>query len=230
MAVVDASFIRREPLAQRLHTCGLALLAAALAFFLATPYVLLDLPAFLNSFAMEMSRLAAARRAAPAGWMTSLAALAESTSIWLLPCAGLVIIGTALTRRAGRVRWLPVPGIHAAVFGRALRICARRRAPRAALAPILCLAAAVGIDGLARLLTSVPVLRRHALRVVVPIALALTVLVPFGDDVVDWQRQLERRDTREVVTDWLRGSLPRRTRIAVEKSGPAHLGIPRHSR
>jgi 4-amino-4-deoxy-L-arabinose transferase-like glycosyltransferase len=224
VAAVIASFIRREPMALRLQACGIALFAAASAFLLATPYVFLDLPTFLNSFAVEMARLAAARRAAPAGWMTSLTALAESTWVWLLfAVAGIVIIGTSLTRRAGRVRWLPVLGftlLFSVVLARYATAAARHALP---MAPILCLAAAVGIDGLARLLTSVPVLRRHALRVVVPIALALTVLVPFGDDVVDWQRQLERRDTREVVTDWMRGSLPRKTRIAVEKSGPSHL-------
>lgn len=224
IAVMVGSLISREALALRLRACGIAIGAAALAFLIATPYVLLNLPAFLNGFAVEMARLAALRREAPPGWTTFLTALAQPARPWLaFVAAGVVAIAMALPRRAGRVRWLPVlcfAVIYYCVLVSYAPAAARHALP---LAPVLCLMGAAGMDAVTRLVTSLPATRRYASRVLVPIVLALAVLVPFGDAVVDWHCQREPRDTRQVTTDWLRGSLPRGARIAVEKSGPSHL-------
>jgi hypothetical protein len=40
---------------------------------------------------------------------------------------------------------------------------------------------------------------------------------------VRWLEGLKRADTRAMAADWLKSSVPRGTRVAVENSGPAYL-------
>jgi 4-amino-4-deoxy-L-arabinose transferase-like glycosyltransferase len=224
VAVLAGALIRRDPLPLRLRACGIAVAGAVVAFLLATPYVVLDLPTFLDSFASQMARFARVRLGAEPAWITYLKHFALSARAWLpFAAAGAVVVAVAMTRRAGRVRWLPVLAF-ASLFFYVLVTHAPGFARYALpLTPIICLLAAAGIDGTARGIAAIPALRRPVLRVITLVGLAAMLLVPFGDSVIDWQRQFGRRDTRQVTTEWLKGSVPRGSRIAVENSGPTHL-------
>jgi 4-amino-4-deoxy-L-arabinose transferase-like glycosyltransferase len=222
--VFVAALMRRDALSVRLRSCGIALGAAALAFVAATPYAVLDLPAFLNSFAARAAAFADGRHETDGIWAAYAAYLLDAARLWLpLMAAGLLMIGHVFLRRAGRVRWMPILTF-VTLFGWML-VTHGPASDRLALplTPMLCLIAGLGLDGLCRLILSVPSLRVPAIRHTVPVALVLVLLVPFAQGVLTWTRQFARRDTRQVAADWLKGSLPRGTRIAVEEGGPTHL-------
>ncbi len=223
-AVLMGLLIRRDPLPHRLRACGIAIAAAMLAFLITTPYAVLDLPTFLNTFAAHASTLSRGRQETSGIWLAYALEFADAGRLWLpFAVAGLLMVLYGFTRRAGRVRWTPVLTF-IVLFG-AMLITHGPASGRDALplTPMLCLLAAVGLDGLCRAIGSVPALRAPALRNAVPFAVVLVLAVPFVLGVVTWQRQFVRRDTRQVATDWLKASLPRGTRIAVESGGPTHL-------
>ena len=218
ISVFTACLTQRVP---RLRTALIAGAAALLAFFLTTPYSVLDLPSFLNGFAAQMVRFATTRVAPEPIWLTYLKHFAINSRIWLaLAGLGLVFIAS---RRIARTTWLPiltfgvlyfyVLSTHAVVF-------ARYALP---LMPILCLLAAAGVDAIVRITMPSPVPRRTLVRAALPVMVLLPVLVIFARGVIDWQRQFTRRDTREIAADWLRAGGGRGTRIAVENSGPTYL-------
>jgi hypothetical protein len=91
------------------------------------------------------------------------------------------------------------------------------------LTPIACLLAAAGIDGIARLLATVPGVRRRGMAAVATIVLIVPLLVPFVKNASSWNRQFGRRDTRQMAADWIRATLPSGTRLAVENNGPTYL-------
>jgi hypothetical protein len=221
VAVLVAAIVRRDPLSERLRRFGLASAGAAAAFLVATPYAVLDLPTFLNSFAAQMGRFASTDLSAEPGWLTYLKYFALSARVWLPYAAvGMVVIAG---RRTTRTRWLPALAFAAVYFyvlATRAPVVARYALP---LMPIICLFAAAGIDALARLMTSIPGFRRPRVRALAMGVLVLPLLVPFARAVIDWERQFARRDTRQIATDWLKAGLPRGARIAVENSGPTHL-------
>ena len=220
-AVFAAALMRRVPIGERLLACAAAAAGAAAAFLIATPYAVLDLPTFLDSFAAQMGRFAQSRLSPEPVWLTYLKHFALSGRAWLpLAVVGLVVV---CGRRAARARWVPVLAFVAVYFyvlaGSSV-VFARYALP---LTPMICLLAAAGMDALARLLLSVPGLRRPVLRCLAVALLLLPLAVPFARGVVGWQRHAMLRDTRQVTADWLKASVPRGTRLAVENNGPTHL-------
>jgi 4-amino-4-deoxy-L-arabinose transferase-like glycosyltransferase len=212
----------RAPLSTRLRLLAATVGAAAAAFLLATPFAVLDLPTFLNSFGAQMERLARARGTPEPAGIIYLKHFALSGRLWLpLAAAGLIAV---LLRRTSRGRWMPAlafAGAYFYILATHPLVFARYALP---LTPIVCLLAAAGIDAVARLVPSVPALRRRSLPTLVALLLLLPLLVPFAGTAAAWNRQFARRDTRQMTADWIRASLPAGTRLAVENSGPTYLG------
>jgi 4-amino-4-deoxy-L-arabinose transferase-like glycosyltransferase len=218
IAVWTACATRRVP---RLRSVLIATAAAAVAFVLTTPYSVLDLPAFLEGYAAQMARFAATRLAPEPVWMTYLKHFALASRFWLILAAvGLAFI---VARRAARTAWLPIltfAGLYCYILSTHPVVFARYALP---LTPVVCLLAAAGADALVRMATASPLPHRALVRTAGPVLVVLPVLVAFGIGVTGWQRQFARRDTRDIVTDWLKAGAPPGTRIAVENSGPTYL-------
>lgn len=222
--VMAAFLATRETLPRRLRACAIALGAAAAAFVLTTPYGLFDLPAFLESLARHLAQLAAVRAATAVDVAAHTALLALAGPAWLpMAAAGLVTVGFALTRRAGRVRWIPCGAFVLAYAAMAVQYPPASARPLLPLTPIVCLLAAAGIDGLSRAIAAVPAWRRPLPRLLLPVGLAVLLLAVLGSRMAREQREFERRDTRQVTAEWLRASVPQGARVAVEQTGPAHL-------
>lgn len=221
-AVLAGALTARTSFSSRLRTIAIALGGCAAAFLISTPYVLLDLPTFLDSFAAQMGRFAGTRIPSEAPAITYLKHFALSSRAWLpFAAVGIVFV---LIRRVVRGRWLPVlafGGAYFYVLATHPLVFARYALP---MTPIVCLLAAAGIEGLTRVVTATAGPRRAALRPIVLTLLLLPILVPFGSGAARWHRQFVRRDTRQITADWLKASVPRGTRVAVENSGPAYLG------
>lgn len=212
---------RRQSLSDRLRMLAVTTAAAAVAFLLATPYAVLDLPTFLDSFAAQMERFARARATPEPVWITYLKHFALSGPLWL-PCGAAGLIAVAL-RRTSRGRWTAVLAFGAAYFyilATHPLVFARYALP---LTPIVCLLAAAGIDAIARLIATVPGVGRRGTVPFVTVVLLLPLLLPFVRTAGGWNRQFARRDTRQMAADWIRATLPPGTRLAVENSGPTYL-------
>ena len=87
----------------RLAQGGGAIAGAAVAFLVAAPYTILDLPAFLNGFAAQFSRFAGAARHDDPGWWLYFKHLSLAARYW----PPLAMVGAVLVcaRRSHR-RWL----------------------------------------------------------------------------------------------------------------------------
>ena len=209
---------RRHP--QRDMMLGALVGAAAVAFVAGAPFTVLDMPAFLDGFAAQISRFAA-----PSGggtpWPASLKYLSPGWP-WLaipLTLAGAAIL---LGRRDSRRAALPLIVF---TLGYISLVFAHSHAPdRSALPllPILCVlsstAAVRGVEYVARLRP----LHRAPRPLLAAAAVVLLLWVPVAE-TVGWLDQYKRLDTRGIAAAWLKGNTPKGTPVAVEHTGPTHL-------
>ena len=218
VSVFTACATRRVP---RLRAALIGTAAAAIGFFVTTPYSVLDLPAFLNGYAAQMMRFAAVRLPPEPIWLTYLKHFALNSRIWLVVAAiGLAFVAS---RRPARNAWLPVLTfglLYFCILSTHSVVFARYALP---LTPILCLLAAAGVDAIVRIATASPLPRRALIRSVLPIAVVMPVLVTFTNGVINWERHFQRRDTRIIAVEWLKAAAGRDTRVAVENNGPTYL-------
>jgi hypothetical protein len=199
-----------------------AILAMIVAFTIAAPYSILDLPGFLNGFAAQMSRFAIRRDYGTPIGMIYLKHLALQGRLWVFAAgAGIVL---ALARRERRVLWWS-PLWFAALYFYVLEthtpVFARYAQP---LVPVICLLAAVPIVELAAVagrFSRSPA----ALPVVVTLA-SLAIVSRPAIRTVSWSEGLKSRDTRAVAADWMRAQLPQKTRLVVKISGPTYMSAP----
>jgi 4-amino-4-deoxy-L-arabinose transferase-like glycosyltransferase len=211
---------RREPL--RWHTGVAALSSAIVAFLIAAPYTILDLPSFLNGFAAQFARFAGGARSGEPAWLVYIKHLSLAAR-FSVPAA---VLGLAVVcrRRRDAIRWFPLIAFvgtyfyalatHAPVFG-------RYALP---LIPPLCLFAAIAVVEAVRMLSRIPTLARPG-RDRLFLAFAIVGMsIDGGVGSVRWIRDLRRPDTRTIAAEWLRQNLPPGTRMAVENSGPTYLG------
>ncbi|HEY2434752.1 MAG TPA: glycosyltransferase family 39 protein [Vicinamibacterales bacterium] len=221
VAVAAAWFVADRTAADRWRKAAAGLAAAAAAFLVAAPYTLLDLPSFLDGFAAQFSRFAGAP---PGGalWLTYVKHLSPAWSRWWVPLA---IAGAAmvLARPSTRRAWAPVVAF-AAVFFYVLASHApafgRYALP---LLPPLCILTASAAAAIASALAGIRGLGRPVARHVITVAgIVLLVALP-AVETVAWLDALKRPDTRTMAADWLKGSVPHASRIAVENSGPTYL-------
>jgi hypothetical protein len=200
----------------------LALLAAAVAFFVANPYSLLDYKSFHSELVHQstLSAEAQGKLGAPRqggvvyylwsltwgfGWVPALAALGGAVAIWW--------------RRAA-LGWLlvPAPVLFLAFMGLQGRYFGRWLMP---ILPLLCLLAAFFVlasaGWLAQLARRAPrgrlALAAAALLVALTLAQGLVYSVHSGVT-------LARADTRNITRSWLLANVPEHTRIVVEPVSP----------
>ncbi len=221
VAIVTVWVIYDRGARDRWRKAAGAIAGAAVAFLVAAPYTLLDLPAFLNGFAAQFSRFAGAARHDDPGWWLYFKHLSLAARYW----PPLAMVGAVLVcaRRSHR-RWL-APLIFVATYYYALStnaiIFGRYALP---LIPVLCLLASVPIVDL------IHRSRRWSVRAgrSVPRALFATAVVlmcvPFAIGSVEWLRALRRPDTRDIAAAWMHEHLRAGATLAVENSGPAYLG------
>jgi 4-amino-4-deoxy-L-arabinose transferase-like glycosyltransferase len=195
---------------------GLAILAAAMAVFLAAaPYTLLDLPGFLNAFA----RLANEYRVTPAESPTVVYSklLLRHAFQWpalLLAVGGLGLGIVRLVRGPGRVRWalaVVFPVVYLwMVRGQGL-VFARYLLP---VVPPLCVLAATAV------VSGVSLLRRYEIprapRTALIAGLTIAALLPPALVSIQWVRGAARTSTVDLAYDWILSHVPRQSVVAIE--------------
>jgi 4-amino-4-deoxy-L-arabinose transferase-like glycosyltransferase len=202
----------------RIVKAAAAIGGLAIAFLVAAPYTLLDLPSFLNGFAAQFARFAGAPRSGEPAWLLYIKHLSLSGRYWLpVVLAGVVIV---CIRPIDRRRWAPLLAFvavyfyalstHAPVFG-------RYALP---LLPALCLLAAVPI---VTLVDRIPQLNRPSAGRAALIAATLAMTFPFIAGDIGWLRDSRRLDTRTIAATWMAEHLPAGAALAVENSGPTYL-------
>jgi hypothetical protein len=204
------------------RTAAAMLGAAALAFAVAAPYTLLDMPAFLDGFAKQFARFAAPKADGTALWITYLKHLSPAGLRWWVPLAAAGVVDVLWRRR--RTAWLPLLAFAGAFFyvlSSHAPAFARYALP---LVPLVCILSSVAIVELIRVLTALPFLARPAARNAVAAALVLLVIGAETADSVDWLNGLRRVDTRTMAAEWLKNNAAEGARVAVENSGPTYLG------
>ena len=205
----------------RWRKAAAALGVMTLAFLVAVPYTLLDLPGFLNGFAAQFSRFARGTRGGDPPWLLYVKHLSLAAQFWL----PLAILGIAVVaaRVQERIRWMPVVvfvavyfyalATHAPVFG-------RYALP---LLPEVCLLAAVPVVELLRLAERRQRFERPAMRRALFATAALATTAMFGIGVIHWLNDFRRPDTRTIAAEWMKQNLAPGSPVAVENSGPTYL-------
>ena len=196
--------------------------ATVLAFLLAAPYTLLDMPGFLDGFAKQFARFASPPLSGEPVWLTYVKHLSPPSARWRVPLAvaGMTIL---LWRHRTRRVWAPtivfacvffyLLSTHAHVFG-------RYALP---LVPVLCILTAVTVAEVMRALTRRPALSKPWPARLLWTAVVAALLWAPASESVQWLEGLKRSDTRGMAVDWLKAGVPRGARIAVENSGPTYL-------
>jgi hypothetical protein len=137
-----------------------------------------------------------------------------------LAVAGMAIL---IWRHRTRRVWAPmivyawfffyVLSTHAHVFGRYAM----------PLVPVLCILAAVTVAEVIRALSRRPALAGPRVSRLLWTAAVVLLLWAPASESVRWLENLKRADTRGMAAEWLKGSVPRGSRVAVENSGPTYL-------
>jgi 4-amino-4-deoxy-L-arabinose transferase-like glycosyltransferase len=199
-----------------------ALLSAAaacvVAFFVTTPFALLDLPAFLNGFGSLASAYTVRSQSSEASWIIYAKHLRQAFG-W--PAAILVVGGLLITaRRAvagrGRVKWallLVFPAVYFYVINGWAYIFARYTLP---LVPFLAVWAAIGLDRLVERLAvpAVPVAARNVAAVLVLVAVA-----PGALGALAFVRAHGTETTQALAWAWMKKSVWRNSAILSEARG-----------
>jgi 4-amino-4-deoxy-L-arabinose transferase-like glycosyltransferase len=197
-----------------------AVAAAAAAFLIAAPYTVLDLPSFLDGFASLFSQFAGAPRSSDPAWAL------YAKHLWIdAPIeAALALVAVPIVLARGPARaWAAIIVLgtayfyelssHSHVFGRYVL----------PLLPILCLLASAAVVELVAAAGRLPAFSRPAARRAVMAVVVLALLYRPLASTVRWLDSYKRPDTRTITADWLKTSVPKGSRLAVENSGPTYL-------
>ena len=222
IAAVSAWLIQERASVDRLRKLGAIVGAAAIAFLVAAPYTILDLPAFLDGFAAQFVRFAAPGSLTEPTWLLYVKHLSLQGGRWFVPIAvaGIVIL---LWRSSRRGRWMPVILFTLAYFyvlSTHSPVFARYALP---LVPMLCLFTSMaGLEAVGFTSRFAPLARLAVQR---GLSVAVVVLLIYGPAsvTVNWLDLQKRPDTRALATDWLKVNVPHGARLAVENNGPTYL-------
>jgi hypothetical protein len=190
--------------------------AAGVAFLVAAPYTVLDLPTFLNQFA----RLAAAYRGEPASnEPPPITYLKHLRNAWQWPASLLVIGGLVLgciraIKGPGRVKWtilLVFPLLYFWFISRQTIVFARYLLP---IVPFLSVfAAAAIVSGVSQLRRyEIPRSARNALTV----ALVLLAIAPPSYSAIRFDASAARTWTTQLAYEWITHEIPRGSKITIE--------------
>jgi hypothetical protein len=198
-------------------TIGVAM-AAMIAFLIAAPYTLLDLPHFLNGFARLASEYRAPANTSNPGWMVYLKQLRNALQ-WpgsLIVLAGLALSVVRVARGPDRLKWaLPlVFSIAYFYFVSHQNIFfSRYLLPMVPSLSLLGAAAIIWIIDTMRSL-EVPALVRQVITAV----LTLLVIVPPAYAAIQFNAMESRVWTTEQAYRWILHTLPAGTTVAIEGS------------
>lgn len=186
---------------------------AVLAFLIAAPYTILDLPAFLDGYA----RLAGAslEQRPGAAWLTYLNYLRVGLD-WpalLMAAAGLLLGAVRAMRGPGRARWtllVVFPVLYFWFIANRSPVAGRYLLP---LIPFACLLVAVAV------VSGVSLLRRFDIprtpRTALIAALTVAALLPPLVRTVRFNVDLRRTSTLDLAYEWIVKNLPKGASIAI---------------
>jgi 4-amino-4-deoxy-L-arabinose transferase-like glycosyltransferase len=208
VAVATAWLIGERTKPDRIRKACATVGAAMLGFLIGAPYTVLDMPAFLDGFAAQLSRVAY---------------LNDPSLPWARATVPLALAGIAVALWRAPARWLPVvvftftyfsvPSSHPHAFG-------RYALP---LIPLVCIFVAVAAMEIVALLRRWHPLARPAFPPLLVAVIAALLLWPQAGETIEWLDRHKRADTRAIAADWLKANTPKGTRVAVENSGPTYL-------
>jgi 4-amino-4-deoxy-L-arabinose transferase-like glycosyltransferase len=193
----------------------MTILSAGVAFLLAAPYTLIDLPGFLNGYA----RLAGfyTPDSTEPGWITYLKHVRNSIEwpAFLLVIGGAVFAVIRAVRGPGRVRWTLVVVFPIVYFvfisQQSGLVYGRYVLPVLPFASILAATAVV---------SGVTLLRRfeisRALRTLLIVALTVATLLPALVTSIRFNRTIAKRSTPALTYDWLVHHVPKDAEIVIE--------------
>ena len=191
---------------------GLGLLAAAAAFLLTSPFVLLDFPNFQADLAYELNHYASdhvGRDHRGASWYLATLLRKEFVATGLAAVA--LVLGLVERRRAvALVAVLPL-----ACLVNIMPFPVRVERLLLPMLPALCLLAGFAGVGLGR--TIVRTLHRGELWV---LGLALASLAVTGLASREALQELSQPDARDIAREWIAEEVPAGSRIALESYGP----------
>jgi hypothetical protein len=198
-------------------------LGTLIAFLVAAPYTLLDLPHFLNGFARLASEYRAPSNTAEAAWIVYLKQLRIALQ-WpgsLIALAGIAYGALRAARGPDRLKWTLALVFVLMYFGFVSRqniLFARYLLP---LLPPLSLLGAAGIVSIADWTRRVriPVAGRQG----VIVALTLVAIVPPAYASIQFDANEARVWTIEQAYRWILRTLPERRAICIEGSVTFHL-------
>jgi 4-amino-4-deoxy-L-arabinose transferase-like glycosyltransferase len=202
----------------RLRAAGFTLAASIVAFLLAAPYTVLDLPAFLDQYARLNASYLSSPPGSEAPWITYLKQLQIALK-W--PGMLLLIGGTGLgVWRAvvgpGRARWAMAtafPLVYCAMLSGRTLLFEGYLMP---LAPFACVLIAAAI------VSGVTLLRRfdipRPLRSALIALLAVAVLAPPAASSIGFNRAIGRSSTQLEAFQWMDSNVARGARVAIEAS------------
>jgi 4-amino-4-deoxy-L-arabinose transferase-like glycosyltransferase len=194
-----------------------------LAFLVAAPYTLLDLPTFLNQFARLASEYRAPAATAEPLWIVYLKHLRNAFG-WpgsLIVIAGVTVGVLHALFGSVRLRWILATVFPLAYFyfiSHQNIVYGRYLLPLLPFLSLLGAAAVVWIVGSVRHL-SVPLAARNAVTVI----FTLLAIVPPAYTSIRFNANESKRETREQAYWWILGNLPKATAIRIEGSVTLHL-------
>jgi 4-amino-4-deoxy-L-arabinose transferase-like glycosyltransferase len=206
------------PLPPSRLTAALATIGAfCVAFLLAAPYTLLDLPAFLNAFAYLMTHFQPRGPDLEAGWIVYLKHLRLNLQ-W--PATILLIAGTGLAivravRGPGRVRWTLLIVFPLLVFwsiADSRQIYARYLMP---MMPFICVLVGIAV------VSGVSLLRRFAIpravRTVLIVSLTVAAVLPPARTSLAYLSTMSRTSTIDLAWRWISEHVPRGAAVVLER-------------
>ena len=214
-----AAYMTRGLDRPRMRSALLAVGGFVLAFLVAAPYTVLDLPHFLDGYARLASDVSLDGRASDPGWLIYLKHLRTGLG-WpalLLAFGGLGLFIVRIVTGPGQTRFAMVLVFLAVYFpliaARTL-IFARYTLP---MLPFVCLLAAVAV------VSGVSLLRRFDIprwaRTALIAALTIAALLPPAIGSIRFDRDASRKWTYRYAYEWLLANVPAGHRIALEGVG-----------
>ena len=211
----------------RLAGAFAALVGAAVAYLVAAPYTVLDLPGFLNGYAQLMGSYTRAAAEPPA--ITYLKHLRNA--MWwpgfIAALAGVVFGLVRAVNGPGRVRWVVAvsfPLLFFWVLSKQSLVFGRYLLP---LVPFVCVLSAIAI------VSGVSLLRRFSIprwpRTALITALTIAVLLPPSVTAVNLNRSLASRTAADAYV-WIHEHVQPNSRIVIESNRLTLSGAPYVSR
>jgi 4-amino-4-deoxy-L-arabinose transferase-like glycosyltransferase len=201
----------------RLAAALAAIAAFAVAFLLAAPYTILDLPAFLNAFARLAGEYRTGSRLDEPELLVYLKLLQRHAFGWpalLLAAGGMGLGIVRLVRGPGRVRWalaVVFPLVYLWIISRQHLVFARYLLP---MVPPLCVLAAAAV------VSGVSLLRRYEIprapRTALIAALTIAALLPPALMSVRWDRHTGVPRTVDLAYEWIRQNVPLESSLVIE--------------